>query len=280
MKRNKNFDGKTLVYLISSPIGNLEDLSPRALKALEESDIIAAEDTRNTKRLLDKFNIKKQLFSLREHNESEASDYLISLAKQGQKVAYLSDAGYPTISDPGNILVKKLVENNINVSVIPGPSAFLSGLVCSGLSTEHFYFHGFLSPKENERIKELTNLKSRKETIIFYESPHRIHEMIKSLLDVLGNRKACLARELTKINEEYIYGSLSELADIDENTLIGEMVIVVEGLSEEIQISNEDLLNRLNTLVLRGISNKDACEIVSEEFHVKKNYVYNISLKK
>ena len=223
MTRNKSFDGnKPVLYLIATPIGNLKEMSPRALEVISEMDIIAAEDTRNAFSLLANFGIKKELFSLREHNEIEASEYLINQIKQGKKVAYMSDAGYPGISDPGYLLVKLALENDIAVSVISGPSAFISALVSSGLETDHFYFHGFLSAKENEAKSELEALKEKRETLIFYESPHRIKKTLEILLELLGNRKVSLHRELTKINEENIVGTLSELVSLDESTLKGE----------------------------------------------------------
>ena len=170
MKRIKSFDhSHPVLYLVSTPIGNLSEFSSRAIETIKEMDLIGAEDTRNTGDLLNKFNIKKPLVSLREHNEIEASEYLIKQIKEGKKVAYMSDAGYPGISDPGYLLTKLALENDIAVSVISGPSAFISALVSSGLETNHFYFHGFLSPKENEARAELKQLKDKKETLIFYE---------------------------------------------------------------------------------------------------------------
>lgn len=277
MKRNKNFqDQNPLLYLIATPIGNLSEISERALSTLKEMDVVAAEDTRNTYSLLNHYGIKKELFSLREHNEIEASNHLISLMKQGKKIAYVSDAGYPGISDPGYLLVKNALKNGINVSTISGSSAFINALVASGLPTDHFYFYGFLPKKENEAIGELEKLKNREETIIFYESPHHIKETLELLLKVLGNREVVLARELTKINEEYIRGNLQELNSIDPSTIKGEIVLIVAG-EEKKEIDDEDIIKRLKFIIDKGVNKKAAIEIVVDELGVRKNRVYKLA---
>ena len=279
MKRTKSFENPYILYLISTPIGNLAEMNPRALKAIEEMDIIAAEDTRNSGLLLNHFGYKKEMFSLREHNEAEASQKLVSLIKQGKKIAYMSDAGYPGISDPGYILVKTAIENDVAVSVINGSCAFITALVASGLPTDHFYFYGFLPPKENEAKNILEELKNRKETIIFYEAPHRIEKTIRLMQSVLGNREAVIARELTKINEEYVRGKLDELKDIDSATLKGEMVIVIKGQEEDNQIDENTIKNRLKYFIDKVLSKKDAIEVVSDEFKINKNIVYKIAIE-
>lgn len=278
MKRIKSFDNSyKVLYLIATPIGNLGEFSPRAIEVINEMDIVAAEDTRNTGDLLHKFNIKKPLVSLREHNEVEASLNLISQIKSGKKVCYMSDAGYPGISDPGYILVKLCLENDIAVSTISGSSAFINALVRSGLETSHFYFHGFLSAKENEAKEELEALKDKKETLIFYESPHRIIKTLKLLLGALGDRKVSLQRELTKINEENIIGNLSELVNLDESTLKGEMVIIIEGNKEESSsINDEKIIELVNSLISKGLSKKDAIDFISETFEIRKNHIKDI----
>ena len=279
MKRNKSFDGNSVLYLVATPIGNLGEFSERALNIIKEVDVIGCEDTRNTQKLLSFYGIKKELCSLREHNESMSSDYLIERLKKGDKVAYVSDAGYPCISDPGNILAKKAIEAGINVSTICGSSAFLNALVSSGLSTTHFSFYGFISPKDSEATEELESLKSRKETLIFYESPHRIERTLKLLNKVYGDRYAAIGRELTKINEEFIRGNLSELATIDPTTLKGEMVIIVEGNSEEAKVSDADILKRLDELKKLGVDKKASVEITSQELKVNKNYIKDLTMK-
>lgn len=274
MKRSKSFESENnLLYLVATPIGNLSEVSERTISILSGVDVVAAEDTRNTGSLLSKLGIKKELFSLREHNENEASAHVISLIKSGKKVAYVSDAGYPGISDPGYLLVQNALAEDIRVSTVSGPCAFINALVASGLETNHFYFHGFLSAKDGEAKKELEQLKDRKETLIFYESPHRINRMLNNLNDVLGNRKAVIARELTKINEEYIRGKLLELIEIDETTLKGEMVVLVEGNKDKPIVSEQKIRDRVGYYMERGYSKKDAAELVSEELDVPKNQV-------
>ncbi len=277
MKRNKNFQDKNpLLYLIATPIGNLSEISERALNTLKEMDLIAAEDTRNTFSLLSQYGIKKELFSLREHNEIDASHHWVNLMKQGKKIAYVSDAGYPGISDPGYLLVKTALANDINVSTISGSSAFINALVASGLPTDHFYFYGFLPKKENEARRVLENIKNREETILFYESPHHIKETLNLLYSVLGNRDVVLARELTKINEEYIRGNLQELSSIDETTIKGEIVLIVAGSSKE-EISDEEIIQRLKFLIDKGVNKKTAIEIAVDELDVRKNRVYKLA---
>ena len=274
MRRNKSFDGqRPTLYLIATPIGNLKEMSPRALEIISEMDIIAAEDTRNAFSLLANFNLKKELFSLREHNEVEASKHLLEKIQSGKKVAYMSDAGYPGISDPGYLLVKEMIKKDVNVSTISGSCAFINALVASGLDTKHFYFFGFLPAKENEAKEEILSLKDRKETLIFYEAPHRINKTLNLLRDGLGNRSVCLARELTKLNEEYIRGELDELIQIDESTIKGEIVLIIEGNKEENVIDDDKITARVAYFVNLGLSQKDAINIVSEEFNVNKNYV-------
>ena len=223
--------------------------------------------------MLARFNIKKELYSLREHNEKEASKHLVSLIQAGKKVVYMSDAGYPGISDPGYLLVQELIANDICVSTISGSCAFINALVASGLETKHFFFYGFLSAKDNEAKEEINNLKALRNTLIFYEAPHRVMRTFNLLKEGLGNRKACLARELTKLNEEYIRGTLDELCDLEEETLKGEMVIIVEGNNEEVLINDEEIMARVAYFTNLGLSQKDAVNVVSEEFKINKNYI-------
>ena len=277
MKRIKSFDNShKVLYLIATPIGNLGEFSSRAIETIKEMDLIAAEDTRNTLDLLNKFGIKKSCISIREHNEIEASNSLIKEINNGKKVAYMSDAGYPGISDPGYLLAKLCVENDIAVSVISGSSAFINALVSSSIDTAHFYFHGFISPKVNEAKNELMELKDKKETLIFYESPHRIIQTLKVMYEVLGNRYASLQRELTKINEEKIYGSLKELSEIDESSLKGEMVIVIEGNKEEISFTDKEIIDKVNNFISKGMNKKDAIDSVSEIYKIRKNKIKDL----
>lgn len=270
-----------ILYLVATPIGNLSDLSTRALSVLKEVDVIAAEDTRNSGRLLAHFDIKKPLISLHEHNESEMSERVISLLMDKKNVAYISDAGSPGISDPGQRLVQKVLAADFPISYIPGPVAAITGLIPSGINSNHFLFYGFLDSRKSRRLQELEKLAGFPYTIIFYESPHRIKATIDDILSVFQHRKAVIARELTKIYEEYIYGSLDELATIDENSLKGEMVIIIEGLSEgEESIDEDTIYQALKTRIKSQMSAKDAIREVSILYKYPKNEVSRLYYQK
>ena len=281
IERELNFFGnKPLLYLIATPIGNLSELSPRALETIKEMDFIAAEDTRHSGELLASFGIKKPMISCHEHNEEEASDRIVFLLKDGKKVAYMSDAGYPAISDPGQRLVKRLLAEGIKVSTISGANAALNALAASGLDSRHFYFHGFLPVKEGERKQELSSLAEKKETMIFYEAPHRIGKTLKDLYSAFGEREATLARELTKTHEELIHGSLKELSELDPETLKGEMVIIVEGSKNEAaSMSLEEALSLVKEKVKEGVKAKDVAKEIAEEFGLSKNKIYSLYLQ-
>ncbi len=269
------------MYLVATPIGNLSDLSARALSVLKEVDVIAAEDTRNSGRLLAHFDIKKPLISLHEHNEAEMSERVISFLTDKKNVAYISDAGSPGISDPGQRLVQKVLAADFPISYVPGPVAAITGLIPSGINSDHFLFYGFLDSRKSRRLQELNKLADFPYTIIFYESPHRIKATINDFLLVFHNRKAVIARELTKIHEEYIYGSLEELAALEENTLKGEMVIVVEGLSSDDTSLDEDTVYReLKTRIQNQMSAKDAIKEVSILYKYPKNEVSRLYYQK
>ncbi|MCP3032105.1 16S rRNA (cytidine(1402)-2'-O)-methyltransferase [Halobacillus sp. A1] len=227
-------DGLGTLYIVPTPIGNLDDMTYRAVSVLHDVDRIAAEDTRNTKKLLNHFEIHTPLISYHEHNKHTRGGQLISSLIAGESLAVVSDAGMPGISDPGADLVKSAQEESIPVVVLPGSNAALPALIGSGLSTDKFYFCGFLPRKKKERLAELQTLENDTATLIFYESPHRLKDMLADTYEQLGNRQAALARELTKKYEEYIRGSLQELISwADEQELRGEFCIVVEGTEEE-----------------------------------------------
>ncbi|MCH5180080.1 MAG: 16S rRNA (cytidine(1402)-2'-O)-methyltransferase [Erysipelotrichales bacterium] len=277
--RIKNFDeDKHILYLVATPIGNLSEMSPRAIEILNSVDVIGCEDTRVSKQLLNNFNISKKLISCHEHNEEQASLELLKYLENGN-IAYISDAGYPGISDPGHRLLAKVLDNNYKVSVVSGASAMLNALIGSGLDTTHFYFHGFLASKHSARIHELEELKSKKETLIFYESPHRIGDTLNDLREVFGNRKATLARELTKRFEEYIREDLDYLCNIDISTLKGEMVLIIEGNKNEEIVTEKVLLDYAKKLLSNGINTKTAAKLTAKHFKVSKNDVYDLIIK-
>lgn len=277
--RSLNYDSnRPLLYLVATPIGNIQEVSPRTLEVLSSVDLIACEDTRVTGKLLSLLGLKKELISLREHNEVSESQLVVKKILEGKKVAYMSDAGYPCISDPGAKLVGICLENDINIAPISGPNAALNALVASGLCEDHFYFHGFLNAKESIREEELRELAQKKEPIIFYEAPHRIQKTLESMFAILGDRKACIARELTKKHEEFIRGGLKYLSELDPETLKGEMVIVVEGNKqvESASIDNNDLITMVKTMVQSGMSTKDAIKKVADLTKVNKNVIYKL----
>lgn len=219
-----------VLYIVSTPIGNLEDTTFRAIRILKEVDLIAAEDTRKTQILLKNYNIKKPMTSYFEHNERVKTTVLINKIKSGAKIALVSEAGTPSVSDPGYRLVDAAINASIPVIAVPGPSAAIAALSISGLPVHRFAFEGFLAPKPGKRKNMLKKIFEEERTLIFYESPHRIVATIKDMLTVLGNRRAMLARELTKLHEERIYGSLSTiLEEIEQRRVKGELTLIVEG---------------------------------------------------
>ncbi|WP_342470707.1 16S rRNA (cytidine(1402)-2'-O)-methyltransferase [Ureibacillus sp. FSL K6-3587] len=218
------------LYLVATPIGNLEDITLRALRILKEVDIIAAEDTRNTKKLLSYYDISTPLVSYHEHNQEQAGEKILQWLGEGKTVALVSDAGMPCISDPGADIVRKAVEADFAVVPIPGANAALTALIASGLSPQPFYFFGFLHRSSKERKKQLSLLKNRKETLIFYEAPHRLQDTLKDMEVVLGNRNIVLARELTKKFEEFLRGTVEEAVQwTKDNEVRGEFCIIIEG---------------------------------------------------
>ena len=280
IKRELNFEGNSpLLYLIASPIGNLKEFPPRAIEVLNDMDYVACEDTRNTGKLLKLFNIDKPLISCHEHNEEEASDKIISLLLNKKKVAYLSDAGYPVVSDPGARLSKRCLERGIKITVVNGPNAAIMALVASGLESKHFYFYGFLDSKPSARRKELESLKDFKETIIFYEAPHRIKKTLTDLALIFGEeRRISIGRELTKKHEEFIRGTLKDVLALPEETLLGEMVLVVEGKKKEETIEEKDIASLLKEK-LQTLKAKDAIKETSLKLGIAKNEVYDFYLK-
>lgn len=265
------------LYVVGTPIGNLEDMSVRAVNTLQEVDFIAAEDTRVTLKLLNHFEIKKPMVSYHEHNAREKGGEIITRLLSGQTCAIVTDAGMPCISDPGEDLVRLCAENGIDTVVIPGPSAAISALALSGLSTSKFVFEGFLNPQKNARLERLEELKREKRTIIFYEAPHKLCDTLSAMYQVLGDRKITLARELTKIYEEVIRTTLSQaVALFEEKAPKGEFVLVVEGMVEEEQsLTFEQALELIQALVDKGEPLSKAAKDVARQTGFKKGELYS-----
>lgn len=243
MKSQKSniHEQSSCLYLVATPIGNLEDITLRALRILKEVDIIAAEDTRNTKKLLSYYDISTPLVSYHEHNQEQAGEKILQWLREGKRVALVSDAGLPCISDPGADIVKKAIEEDFAVISIPGANAALTALIASGLSPQPFYFFGFLHRSSKERKKQLSQLKNRKETLIFYEAPHRLQDTLKDIESVLGNRNIVLARELTKKFEEFLRGTVEEAIQwTKDNDVRGEFCLILDGVEEAEEIKEED----------------------------------------
>lgn len=269
------------LYICPTPIGNLEDMTIRTLNTLKSVDLILAEDTRHTLRLLNHFEIKKPLTSYHEHNKEEKESYIMDKLFEGQNLALVSDAGMPGISDPGEDLIKACIKNGVEVIGLPGPSASILALVLSGLETSKFAFEGFLNAKKSERIKALEKLTSEERTIILYESPHRILKLLKDILEVMGNRRISLARELTKKYEEINRGTVEELIEIYEaRDIKGEFVVVLEGNKEKPhQIEFDiDLGEHIKLCMESGLSKKEAIKKVARERGMRKNEVYRASI--
>lgn len=270
-----------MLYVCPTPIGNLEDITLRTLRILEEVDLILAEDTRHTGQLLHHFGIKNTMSSFHEHNEKEKSDEVIAALAKGQKIALVSDAGMPGISDPGAFLIKRVIEKNLPLEVLPGANAALVAYLKSGLLGEHFLFYGFLPRRAQKRLQKLEELKEFPFPLIFYEAPHRLLNTLEDLLRVFGLRKAAVSRELTKLYSETVRGTLNEIKGFfQENAPRGEFVITVAGAEKEIAEKKEDDVRRaIEALLSKGMTRKTAIAQVSEKYRLPKNRVYQIALK-
>jgi len=272
------------LYIVATPIGNLADITLRALQILREVDLIAAEDTRKTRKLLSFYDIHRPLISLYDQVEKQKSSIIISRLLSGQDVAYVSEAGTPGISDPGYLLINAAIRESIKVVPVPGPSAVIAALSASGLPMSSFVFIGFLSPQSTRRKKQLDSLRTDSRTVIFYESPQRVIESLSDMLNILGNRRTVFARELTKIHEQIIRGSLERILDqlkSQDTDIKGEITIILEGA--EIQpavISDDDLIRRYSELRCDGkLSTKDIISLISQETGLARKRVYNLLSK-
>ena len=266
-----------MLYIVATPIGNLEDITLRAIRILKEVDLIAAEDTRQTLKLLNHFQISKPLISYHRHNEDIKSNILIEKLKKGEDIALVSDAGTPGICDPGEEVIKKAIEEKIEVIPIPGACAMINALIASGLDTKEFCFLGFLPLNKKLRNEKIEEIKKSEKTIIIYEAPHKMKNTLEDLKEILKNRRIVLARELTKIHEEFIRKNIDELLE-EVNNIKGEMILIIEGGKQEINIENE-----LNSLSLEdhykyyeklGFNKKEIIKKIAKDRNVNKNDIY------
>lgn len=273
---------KGTLYIVGTPIGNLGDITIRAIETLRNVDVILAEDTRQTLKLLNHFNIQKHLVSYHRHNEDEKIKNVVDFLDSGKNLALVSDAGMPIISDPGQNLIKYLISNEYNIVVIPGVTALITGIVRSGLDSTRFTFEGFLSVNKKQRKERLDSLKNEIRTMIFYEAPHKLIYTLKDMYEAFGNRNICIARELTKIHEDYIYTTFKEAIDtIETNGIKGEIVLLIEGKDfsilkdeEKEKLNNIDAKELVREYIKKGLSKKDAIKQVAKLKGVTKNEIY------
>lgn len=271
------------LFLVSTPIGNLGDLSPRALEVLQSVDYILCEDTRRTQKLLSRFDFKSRLVSFHEHNERQRLPKIIALMKKGKVFALVSDAGAPLISDPGFTLVQNVIQEDIPFTSIPGPSAVITALLLSGFPLQQFTFAGFLPSKPGARTKLLQKLSELKDhTLVLFESPERIHGLMREISEVLGNRRLALCREMTKLHEEVLRGTASELLQkLADKKWTGECTVVIApGDEEPVEISDETIQIRFDELVRQGLSRKDAIQKLTRETGRSRNDLYDLVHRK
>ena len=270
----KSYDNKPTLYLIATPIGNMEDITYRAINVLKSVSVIFSEDTRVTNQLLSYYNIKNKLISSHQYNEKDNIDKLLKYLNDGQDVGLVTDRGTPIISDPGYYLAKAAINNNYNVVSIPGATAFVSALITSNIDAQPFTFFGFLNSKSSKRKKELEDLKNYQTTLIFYESQHRIIDTLEDMLEVLGNRNCSISREITKKFEEIYRGTLKDIIN-QFDTIKGEFVIVVEGNKNVNQFSNLTIVEHVNLYIKEGFEVKEAIKKVAKDRQLNKNEVYS-----
>ena len=266
-----------ILYLCATPIGNLDDITVRCLNTLKECDMVACEDTRHSLKLLNHFGISKPLTSYYEHNKKEKGEYIVSELKSGKSVALVTDAGTPAISDPGEQLVALCREKGLNVVPIPGACAFVTALSASGFDSRRFTFEGFLPPEKKDRREVLDYYKSDKKTVIFYEAPHKLKDTAKEIYEALGDRRICVAREITKMNEEIVTYTLSEFVKVlEEKEPRGEYVLIVEGAkaSETAFFENMSIEEHVEFYENQGLSRMDAIKACARDRHVPKNAIY------
>lgn len=268
---------KGIIYLVATPIGNLDDMTFRAIKVLEEVDLIAAEDTRHTLQLLNHFEIKKPMVSYHRHNEEIKTEELIKEVLNGKNIAIVTDAGTPGISDPGEEIVKLAIENDIKVIPIPGACALINSLIVSGISTKEFSFYGFLPLNNKNRKEAFAKIAKENKTVILYEAPHKLQKTLQDILKFIGDINACIVRELTKIHEEKLYGKISELIKLCEQPK-GEYVIILDlnckDEQEEMNFSEMSLQDHYNFYEKLGLDKKDIIKQIAKDRNVSKNEIY------
>lgn len=270
---------KGVLYIVSTPIGNLEDITLRALRILKEVDLVAAEDTRRSLKLLNHYGISKPMLSYWKEKEKGRSEVIIRKLLAGQSVALISDSGTPGIADPGSVLIKKAIEEDISIVPVPGPCAFIAALSISGLPTDEVAFLGFLPSGKNQRRKILGDVKLEERTLIFYEAPHRVNETLEDMELIFGKRRVAVVREITKIHEEVLRGSISEvLNEMKEKDAVGEYVILVEGRTAFTEPATGDALWEIRMLMKRGLGRKEAVKKVAAEYGLSRKGLYDKSL--
>ena len=270
----KSYDDSASLYIIPTPIGNLEDITLRALNILKSVDVILCEDTRDTGLLLKNYDIKKRLISCHEYNERDIIDKVISFLNDGCNVGLVTDQGTPIISDPGYIVARGVIDAGYNVISLPGATAFVPALTVSGIEPSPFMFYGFLNAKSGKQKKELIDLKSVRCTMIFYESVHRLKETLENMLDVFGDRRICICREISKIHEEITRGCITDILKLVDG-MKGEFVLVVEGDKSTIDYSGLDIFDHVKMYCEDGMSEKDAIKLVAKERNIAKSIVYS-----
>ena len=270
----KSYDGKPILYLIPTPIGNLDDVTYRAVKILNEVEVVFSEDTRVTNQLFQHFDIHKKLYASHEHNESKNIETCLSYLKKGYSVGIVSDRGTPVISDPGFVLAKAAIEHGYHVVGLPGATALIPALIMSGLNPKPFTFYGFLNQKSGKRKTELEKLKNIDHTIIFYEAPHRIQKTLEEMLQIFGNRQICISREISKKFEEVFRGTIQEILP-QINNLKGEIVLIVEGNQSTENYEDLSISEHVNFYIQQGVEVKEAMKMVAKQRKVSKSQIYN-----
>ena len=273
------------LFICATPIGNLDDVTLRLLKTLEEVDLIVAEDTRTIRKILTKYDIKKpadMIISYQDHSDEKKEDYITGKLLEGCSAALVSESGLPVIQDPGYRMVKKCIEDGIEITVIPGPNAALSALVMSGIAPDNFVFLGFLPKKSSKRKEKIIEISYLPFTMIFYESPRRIGKLMEELIEGIGDRQACLVRELTKVHEEVIRGSISDIiGKTGDRKLKGEIVLVVEGYKKHLieDFTEKEIEKEILKLLDHNIPKKEVLKILQSRYHIDRQKLYNIATR-